>query len=128
MGDITRSTRKVMMDYDTRRQVEVFAEEAVHDFKNETPIFQKKIEDCLFCFEDFQYLDDRAIQKVLRDTDMQELAKALRRASPKSRTKSSETCPNVQQPCLKKTAGHCIFTEMNPRSSVWRTDAINQLR
>lgn len=48
MGDITRSTRKVMMDYDTRRQVEVFAEEAVHDFKNETPIFQKKIEDCLF--------------------------------------------------------------------------------
>ena len=81
MGDITRSTRKVMMDYDTRRQVEVFAEEAVHDFKNETPIFQKKIEDCLFCFEDFQYLDDRAIQKVLRDTDMQELAKALRGAS-----------------------------------------------
>jgi len=107
MGDITRATRKVLMDYDTRRQVEAFAqtyqksddqviseaehivtssgmnftddykiikdniilsgktfaEEAVHDFKNETPIFQKKIEDCLFCFEDFRYLDDRASRR-----------------------------------------------------------------
>ena len=58
-----------------------FTDEAVHNFQIETPIFQKKIEDCLFSFEDFQYLDDRAIQKVLRDTDMQELAKALRGAS-----------------------------------------------
>ena len=58
-----------------------FAENAVHNFQKETPIFKKKIEDCLFCFEDFQYLDDRAIQKVLRDTDQQELAKALRGAS-----------------------------------------------
>lgn len=113
MDDITRATRKVLMDYvsrmyvtslakaiaylglesedainlldnmdyDTRRQVEAFAEEAVHNFQNETPIFQKKIEDCLFSFEDFQYLDDRAIQKVLRDTDIQELAKALKGAS-----------------------------------------------
>lgn len=59
----------------------VFAEEAVHNFQNETPIFHKKIEDCLFSFEDFQYLDDRAIQKVLRETDAQELAKALKGAS-----------------------------------------------
>ena len=58
-----------------------FAEEAVHNFQNATPIFQKKIEDCLFSFEDFQYLDDRAIQKVLQDTDIQELAKALKGAS-----------------------------------------------
>ena len=113
MDDITRGTRKVLMDYvsrmyvtsfakaiaylglesedaidlldnmdyDTRCQVEAFAEETVHNFQNETPIFQKKIEDCLFSFEDFQYLDDRAIQKVLRDTDIQELAKALKGAS-----------------------------------------------
>ena len=64
-----------------------FAEEAVHNFQNETPIFQKKIEDCLFSFEDFQYLDDRAIQKVLRDIDMQELAKALKGASTEVQTK-----------------------------------------
>lgn len=50
-----------------------FVEEAVHKFQTATPIFPKKLEDCLFSFEDFQYLDDRAIQKVLRDTDMQEL-------------------------------------------------------
>lgn len=64
-----------------------FAEEAVHNFQNETPIFQKKIEDCLFSFEDFQNLDDRAIQKVLRDIDMQELAKALKGASTKVQAK-----------------------------------------
>ena len=58
-----------------------FADEAVRNFQKETPIFKKKTEDCLFCFEDFQYLDDRAIQKVLRDTDQQDLAKALRGAS-----------------------------------------------
>lgn len=58
-----------------------FAEEAVHKFQNETPLFLKKIEDCLFSFEDLQYLDDRAIQKVLRDIDMQELAIALKGAS-----------------------------------------------
>ena len=42
-----------------------FVEEAVHKFQTATPIFPKKLEDCLFSFEDFQYLDDRAIQKVL---------------------------------------------------------------
>lgn len=64
-----------------------FAEEAIHNFQNKTPIFQKKIEDCLFSFEDFQYLDDRTIQKVLRDIDMQELAKALKGASTEVQTK-----------------------------------------
>lgn len=64
-----------------------FAEEAIHNFQNKTPIFHKKIEDCLFSFEDFQYLDDRAIQKVLRDIDMQELAKALKGASTEVQTK-----------------------------------------
>lgn len=64
-----------------------FAEEAVHKFQKETPIFKKKIEDCLFCFEDFQYLDDRTIQKVLRDADQQVLAKALRGASTKVQKK-----------------------------------------
>ena len=64
-----------------------FVEKAVHKFQTATPIFPKKLEDCLFSFEDFQYLDDRAIQKVLRDTDMQELAKALKGASTEVQTK-----------------------------------------
>lgn len=159
MDDITRATRKVLMDYvsrmyvtslakaiaylglesegaidllesmdyDTRRQVEAFAkgyqksdvqvisevehivtssgmdftndykiiknniilsgkafaEDAVHNFQNETPIFQKKIEDCLFCFEDFQFLDDRAIQLIIRETDQVTQANALKGASSK---------------------------------------------
>lgn len=181
MDDITRSTRKVLMDYisrmyvtsfakaiaylgqesedainlpdnmdyDTRRQVEAFAqtyqksddqvisevehivtssgmdftddykiikdniilsgkafaEEAVHDFKNETPIFQKKIEDCLFCFEDFQYLDDRAIRKVLRDTDMQELAKALIGASTEVQNKIFRNMSQRAAAMLKEDIG-----------------------
>ena len=64
-----------------------FVEKAVHKFQTATPIFPKKLEDCLFSSEDFQYLDDRAIQKVLRDTDMQELAKALKGASTEVQTK-----------------------------------------
>lgn len=80
----------------------VFAEEAVHNFQNETPIFQKKIEDCLFSFEDFQYLDDRAIQKVLRDTDMQELAKALKGASPEVQVKIFRNMSQLSANMLKE--------------------------
>lgn len=83
---VTASGMDFTDDYKTIKESitlsgKAFAEEAIHDFQEETPIFKKKTEDCLFCFEDFQYLDDRAIQKVLRDTDQQVLAKALRGAS-----------------------------------------------
>ena len=59
-----------------------FAKQAVENFRRETPIFQKKLDDCIFDFEDILMLDVRAIQKVLRDTDQQELAKALKGSSP----------------------------------------------
>lgn len=65
-----------------------FTEDAVHNFQNETPIFQKKIENCLFSFEDFQYLDDRAIQKVLRETDAQD--KIFRNMSQRAATMLKE--------------------------------------
>ena len=81
-----------------------FPEDAVHNFQNETPIFQKKIEDCIF--SDFQYLDDRTIQKVLREAGVQELAKALKGAST-----FSATCPSVRLQCLKKTwNGWALYT------------------
>ena len=178
MGDITRATRKVLMDYvsnmyavsfakaiaylglesedafdllnsmddETRRQVEAFAkdyqksdakvisevehivtasgmdftddykiikdniilsgktfaENAIHNFQKETPIFKKKVEDCLFCFEDFQYLDDRAIQKVLRETDQQVLAKALRGASIEVQVKIFRNMPQRTANMLKE--------------------------
>ncbi len=79
-----------------------FAEEAVHNFQNETPIFQKKIEDCLFSFEDFQYFDDRAIQKVLRDIDMQELAKALKGASTEVQSKIFRNMSQLSANMLKE--------------------------
>ena len=79
-----------------------FAEEAVHNFQKETPIFKKKIEDCLFCFEDFQYLDDRAIQKVLKETDMQELAKALKGASTEVQAKIFRNMPQRSANMLKE--------------------------
>ena len=74
----------------------------VHNFQKETPIFKKKIEDCLFCFEDFQYLDDRAIQKVLRETDMQELAKALKGASTEVQAKIFRNMPQRSANMLKE--------------------------
>lgn len=37
---------------------------------------------CLFDFENIIHLDDRAIQKLLREIDSQELATALKGASP----------------------------------------------
>ena len=79
-----------------------FAEEVVRDFRKETPIFKKKIEDCLFCFEDFQYLDDRAIQKVLRETDMQELAKALKGASTEVQDKFFRNMSKRESSMLKE--------------------------
>ena len=39
---------------------------------------QKKIKKRMFVFEDIVLLDDRAIQKVLREVDTSELGKALR--------------------------------------------------
>ena len=79
-----------------------FAEEAVHNFQKETPIFRKKTEDCLFSFEDFQYLDDRAIQKVLRDSDQQILAKALRGASTEVQDKFFRNMSKRESSMLKE--------------------------
>lgn len=58
-----------------------FAHNAVEDFKKTAPIFCKQIGDCLFNFEDIILLDNRAIQKIIREADQQELAKALKGAS-----------------------------------------------
>ena len=44
------------------------------------PLIALNLEQNLFAFEDLTQLDDRAIQKVLREVEQQELAKALRGA------------------------------------------------
>ena len=59
-----------------------FAGEAIKKFRSDMPIFQQKLNNCIFNFEDIMLLDVRSTMKVLRDTDQQELAKALKGASP----------------------------------------------
>lgn len=55
-----------------------FAEKTIKEFREETPIFQKKLNKCIFNFDDILMLDDRAIQKILQKVDQQTLAKALK--------------------------------------------------
>ena len=50
------------------------------EFFNKNPILTVNIEKYAFSFNDLVVLDDRAIQKVLRETDTQVLAKALKAA------------------------------------------------
>lgn len=57
---------------------QIYTENAIHDFKKETPIFTKRIDECIFNFEDIKYLNNRDMQKVLREVDQQELAIALK--------------------------------------------------
>lgn len=52
----------------------------IDDFVSMNPIFALNAEENIFSFEDIVLLDDRAIQKVLREIDAQELAKALKGA------------------------------------------------
>lgn len=58
-----------------------FAEKALNEFQNSTPIFKSKIDECIFNFEDIIYLDDRSIQKLLNTIDTQDLVFALKDTS-----------------------------------------------
>ena len=46
--------------------------------EEDDPDLAEEIKKRMFVFEDIVMLDDRAIQKVLRDVDQQDLAKALK--------------------------------------------------
>ena len=50
----------------------------IETLEEEDPELAEEIKKRMFIFEDIVLLDDRAIQKVLREVDMQELAKALK--------------------------------------------------
>lgn len=56
----------------------VFAENAIHNFKIETPIFSNRLDSCIFEFEDIKYMDNRSMQKILREIDQLELTIALK--------------------------------------------------
>lgn len=60
-------------------QVDRSAEKAIiEQLEEEDPELAEEIKKRMFVFEDIVLLDDRAIQKVLREVDGQELAKALK--------------------------------------------------
>ncbi|GHU35491.1 hypothetical protein FACS1894172_17380 [Spirochaetia bacterium] len=50
----------------------------IESLEDEDPELAEEIKKRMFVFEDVVMLDDRAIQKVLREVDTQELAKALK--------------------------------------------------
>ena len=47
----------------------------------ESPVFQKRLDKCLFEFEDIKLLDDNSIKLLLGKTDTTVLTKALKRSS-----------------------------------------------
>ena len=53
----------------------------IEGLENEDPELAEEIKKRMFVFEDIVMLDDRAIQKLMRELDAQELAKALKSAS-----------------------------------------------
>jgi len=50
----------------------------IEALEEEDPELAEEIKKRMFVFEDIVFLDDRAIQKVLREVDTQDLAKALK--------------------------------------------------
>lgn len=57
-------------------------ERAIFDYLNDTnPELAEEIRKLMFTFEDLLQLDDRAIQQILKEVDMKELALALKGAS-----------------------------------------------
>lgn len=81
---------------------QAFAELSLNKFRSETPLFQKQLNECIFNFEDLVMLDNRAIQKILRDTDAIELSKALKGASTEVQDKIFRNMSNRAATMLKE--------------------------
>jgi len=59
----------------------------IESLEDEDPELAEEIKKRLFVFENIVMLDDRAIQKVMREVDSQELAKALKSVNPEVQDK-----------------------------------------
>lgn len=79
-----------------------FAEKAMKNFREETPIFQKRLNSCLYNFGDLALLDDRSIQKILRDIDFVMLARALKGAALELQDKFFRNMPQRTATMLKE--------------------------
>ena len=79
-----------------------FAEKAIQNFRTETQIFQKKLDECIFTFEDINQLDDREIQKILYWTGHKTLTLALKGASKELRKRIFRNKPKKEVAMLKE--------------------------
>ena len=79
-----------------------FAKKAMKNFREETPIFQKRLNSCLYNFGDLALLDDRDIHKLLRETDFVMLARALKGAAPELQDKFFRNMPQRTATMLKE--------------------------
>ena len=79
-----------------------FAEKSIQNFRAETPIFQKTLDECIFTFEDINQLDDREIQKILYWTGHKTLTLALKGASKELRKRIFRNKPKKEVAMLKE--------------------------
>ena len=65
--------------------------------EEEDPELAEEVKKRLFVFEDILGMDDRSLQRVLRDVDMKDVALALKGASEALKKSSSRTCPKAAE-------------------------------
>ena len=70
--------------------------------KDVNPKLAEDINKRMFLFEDIVMLDDRSIQKFLREIDSQDLAKALQAVSPEVQNKIFQNIPEDAVKMLKE--------------------------
>lgn len=74
----------------------------IESLEEEDPEFAEEIKKKMFVFEDIVLLDDRSIQRVLREIDGQELAKALKSVDIPVQEKIFKNMSKERLQCLRK--------------------------
>lgn len=75
----------------------------IESLEEEDPELAEEIKKKMFVFEDIVLLDDRSIQRVLREIDGQELAKALKSVDIPVQEKIFKNMSKERLQCLRKT-------------------------
>ncbi|MCR5723674.1 MAG: hypothetical protein K6G80_01155 [Treponema sp.] len=88
--------------------------------KQELYDLSKALRGYVFTFDDLAHLDDRAVQKMMREVDCQELAKALKGASEETKAKIFSN--------MSKRAAAMLEEDMDIMASVTQRDIRNSQR
>jgi hypothetical protein len=103
------------MDESTDDQEGTDSQEQNNDIIEEDPELAEAIKNKTFAFDNIARLNNPAIQKILRETDSQEIAKALKAASEETRKKIFKN--------ISKRAAAILKEEMDYMGPVRRSDA-----